>query len=329
MSETVLAVDRLRVEIRAEGQRVLATRDVGFALERGHRLGIVGESGSGKSTTALAIVGLLPRNADIVSGSIRYRGEELVGLPEEKRRRIRGRHIAMVFQSAATALNPLVRVGQQIADVAQVHQRLSRRDAWRVAVDTLTAMGIADPARNARAYPHQYSGGMTQRALIGMALTAHPEVLLADEPTTGLDPIVQTQVLDKIVEQVEARAASLIVISHDIDVVRRACTDVVVMYGGQIMESGTTDTVLSAPQHPYTRALLGAAEPGENGRFSFIPGRVPTLDAAFSGCTFFDRCPLAERLGRPRACVELQPAARPSSTRSLCACHFVEAGSAA
>lgn len=329
MSAPVLSVDRLRVGIRADRQQILATRDVTFTLGEGHRLGIVGESGSGKSTTALAIVGLLPRNADVVSGSIRYRGKELVGLREEERRRMRGRHIAMVFQSAATALNPLIRVGQQIADVARTHQGLARGDAWRAAVDTLTAMGIADPARNARAYPHQYSGGMAQRALIGMALASQPEVLVADEPTTGLDPIVQAQVLDKIVEQVERRATSLILISHDIDVIRRACTDVVVMYGGQIMETGPTRTVLSAPQHPYTQALLGAAEPRDDGRFSFIPGRVPTLDANFNGCAFFDRCALSERLGRPSICVEQLPAPRPSSTGSQCGCHFVGDGRAA
>jgi oligopeptide/dipeptide ABC transporter ATP-binding protein len=321
--EALLRVDGLCVSFGAEGQRSLATRDVGFELSSGERLGIVGESGSGKSTTALAIVGLLPRTAMVEQGSVVYNGQELVGLAERQLRAYRGREIAMVFQNASTALNPLIRVGDQIADVVESQQRMPKRRAHEHAVELLTEMGIVDASRNARSYPHEYSGGMAQRALIAMALACRPRVLLADEPTTGLDPIVQAQVLDKIVERVVEQQMSLIVISHDIDVIWRTCTHAVVLYAGQVMEAGPCQQVLRHPQHPYTRALLDAEEPGEDGRFSFIPGRVPSLTREFSGCAFYDRCQLRASLGDPVICVTNRPPETAHGGGSRVACHFV------
>lgn len=325
MKDRLLEVANLRVAVGPPSERVLATRDVNFVLQPRQRLGIVGESGSGKTTTALAVIGLLPHDAAILAGSITYRGEQLLGLPERRLKEYRGREIAMVFQGASTALNPLIRVGDQISDVVQAYDRLSRRQAWHRAVGLLASMGLPHPERNARGYPHEYSGGMAQRALIAMALACRPQVLIADEPTTGLDPIVQAQVLDKIVEQVGEQGTSLILISHDIDVIRRACTGVVVMYAGQVMETGEADQALRRPQHPYSRALLRAAEPRDDGRFSFIPGRVPALEASFGGCAFYDRCWLAEQLDRPAKCVEQQPNLQTGPSGSLVACHFVGA----
>jgi oligopeptide/dipeptide ABC transporter ATP-binding protein len=323
--EALLRVSGLRVGFGAEEPRSLATRDVGFELASGERLGIVGESGSGKSTTALAIVGLLPRNATVEQGSVIYNGQELVGLAERQLRAYRGREIAMVFQNASTALNPLIRVGDQIADVVASQQRVPRRRARDHAVELLTEMGIVDAIRNARSYPHEYSGGMAQRALIAMALACHPRVLLVDEPTTGLDPIVQAQVLDKIVERVVEQEMSLIVISHDMNVILRTCTHVIVLYAGQVMEAGPCQEILRNPQHPYTRALLDTEEPGEGGKFSFIPGRVPTLTREFAGCAFYDRCQLRASLGNPMICVTSRPPETAHGEESRVTCHFLSA----
>lgn len=324
MSESVLTLANVCVEVGPPTRRVLAMRDVSFTLEPGMRLGIVGESGSGKSTTALAILGILAPGAVIRHGSIRYGVRELVGLRDADYARLRGKEIAIVFQSASAALNPLIRVGDQIADVVRRHEGVSKSVAHRRAVEMLAALGLADPERNARAYPHQYSGGMAQRALIAMALACRPLVLIADEPTTGLDPIVQAQVLDQIVEQVTAQGASLILISHDLAVIARACTHIAVMYAGEVVEDGPAETLLTAPAHPYTRALMAAVAPPSGDRFSFIPGRVPTLDADFAGCSFRDRCPLAAELGHPPECRDVAPTPRFVAPGHLAACHFVK-----
>jgi oligopeptide/dipeptide ABC transporter ATP-binding protein len=324
----LLTVESLRIELRVQKRTVVATRDVSFRIRSGDRLGIVGESGSGKSMTALALVRLLPNIAHIVRGSIRYDDStpvDLVSASEAQMERLRGRSMAIVFQNALGALNPLVRVGDQIADVLQRHQGLARSVAHGRAVDLLASMGIQDPARNARMYPHQYSGGMAQRALIALALACRPRLLIADEPTTGLDPIVQAEVLDLLIHRIEESGASLIFISHDISLVSRTCTEVVVMYAGQVMESGPVAQVLSSPRHPYTRALVDSLLSERGARFPFIPGRVPVLGPEFTGCTFFDRCALAAGLGHPPRCVESRPALRSVGRDQEAACHFVEA----
>jgi oligopeptide/dipeptide ABC transporter ATP-binding protein len=321
--EALLAVTDLEVTVGPPEARVLATRDVSFELEEGMRLGIVGESGSGKSTTALAVMGLLGKDASVTGGSIRYRGQELAGLSEAAFRSLRGAEIAMVFQSANAALNPLIRVGDQIADVVQAHEGASREDAQARAVEMLRAMGLSDPARNARAYPHQYSGGMAQRALLAMALACRPRVLLADEPTTGLDPVIQEQVLERVIEHVEEQSASLVLISHDIAVIAYASTHVAVMYAGSVVETGPKDLVLASPSHPYTQALLGATGIGEDGRFAYIPGRVPTITPGYEGCAYRDRCALRAALGDPTVCVTTSPDLRATGPGHAAACHFV------
>jgi len=307
----LLRVEGLGVLVGPPERRVMAVRDVTLGIGPGMRLGVVGESGSGKSTTALAIMGLLPKDATITAGSIEYCGQELVGLPDERLRRLRGAEIAIVFQNAGASLNPLIRVGDQIADVVREHTGATRAQARSRAVEVLGAMGIGDPERNARAFPHQYSGGMAQRALLGMALACRPRLLIADEPTTGLDPVVQMHVIDRIVEQVREQGSSLMIISHDLAVIARAATHVVVMYAGGVVEHGPLGAVLGLPAHPYTRALLGAVGPGADGRFSFIPGRVPVLGPDSVGCDFRDRCPLWASLGRPEVCAVERPALRP------------------
>ena len=324
MTEPLLAVADLEVTAGPPNARVLATRDASFVLEEGMRLGIVGESGSGKSTTALALLGLLGKDASVSSGSIRYRGRELVGLADAEYRSLRGAEVAMVFQSAGAALNPLIRVGDQIADVVREHEGGSKAAASQRAVETLRAMGLNDPERNARAYPHQYSGGMAQRALLGMALACHPRVLVADEPTTGLDPVIQEQVLDRVVEQVQTQGSSLIIISHDIAVIAHAATHIAVMYAGSVVELGPRDRVLDAPTHPYTRALLGATGLGADGRFAYIPGRVPSIQPGYHGCAFRDRCSLRDAVADQETCESARPQLRDVGSDQSAACHFVE-----
>jgi oligopeptide/dipeptide ABC transporter ATP-binding protein len=301
----------------------MAVRDITLSVESGMRLGVVGESGSGKSTTALAVMGLLPKGSTITSGSIVYRGQELVGLDDERYRALRGSELAIVFQNAGASLNPLIRVGDQIADVVREHTGATKAQAQARAVEVLGAMGIGDPERNARSYPHQYSGGMAQRALLGMALACRPRLLIADEPTTGLDPVVQVHVIDLIVEQIRGEGSSLMIISHDLAVISRAATHVVVMYSGGVVEHGPRDIVLGEPAHPYTRALLGAVGVGSDGRFSFIPGRVPVLGSDSVGCDFRDRCPLRAALGDPGICEVERPTLRAVGPDHAAACHFV------
>jgi oligopeptide/dipeptide ABC transporter ATP-binding protein len=326
VNETLLAVEGLRIELATRKGNVVATRDVSFSLKVGTRLGIVGESGSGKSMTALGILGLLPRIARIVSGSILYGTSnpiDLVSATEEQMERLRGRDLAIVFQNASAALNPLIRVGDQIADVLRRHQGLTRKAAAERAVELLAAMEIQDPRRNARAYPHQYSGGMAQRALISMALACRPRVLIADEPTTGLDPIVQAEVLDLMMRQVQDLGASLIFISHDISLISAACTEAVVIYAGQVMEAGPVAQVLAKPSHPYTQALLASLRSERGTRFPFIPGRVPALGPEFRGCAFFDRCFLSAEMGHPRECFDSRPPRHRVDHAQEAACHFV------
>jgi oligopeptide/dipeptide ABC transporter ATP-binding protein len=231
----------------------------------------------------------------------------------------------MVFQNASSSLNPVIRVGDQIADVVREHEDVSKAAAAQRAVETLRSMGLSDPERNARAYPHQLSGGMAQRTLLGMALACRPRVLVADEPTTGLDPVIQEQVLDRVVEQVRSLDSSLIVISHDISVIAHASTHVAVMYAGSVVERASIDDVFTSPAHPYTRALLSATGLGQDGRFAFIPGRVPTLRPGYEGCAYRDRCALRDALGSPDDCVSDRPVLRSAGTAGLAACHHVEA----
>lgn len=322
MSEPLLRIEDLQVLVGPPDRRTVAVRNATLAVVPGTRLGIVGESGSGKSTTALSVMGLLPKGAVITLGSISYRGQELVGMSEARYRALRGSEMAIVFQNAGASLNPLIRVGEQIADVVREHMGATRSEANARAIEMLAAMGLSDPERNARAYPHQYSGGMAQRALLGMALACRPRLLIADEPTTGLDPVVQVQVLDRIVDQIQGGGSSLMIISHDLAVISRAATHVVVMYAGSVVEHGPREDVLGRPAHPYTRALLGAAGIGQDGRFSFIPGRVPVLRPDSPGCDFRDRCALSDALGAPGACAEERPPLRPVGPEHAAACHF-------
>jgi peptide/nickel transport system ATP-binding protein len=299
-------------------------RDVSFTLERGRMLGIVGESGSGKTMTALALMGLLP-DAARPSGRIRFDGRDLLASAEDELCRIRGDRIAMIFQEPMTALNPLQTVGDQVAEPLILHRSLSRRAAREEALRLLERVRIPEARRRLDAYPHQLSGGQRQRVMIAMALACGPDLLIADEPTTALDVTVQARILDLVVEIVEETGMALILVSHDLGVVAETVDDVVVMYGGTVVERAPVGDLFARRAHPYTQGLF-AARPALGARLDrlpAIPGTVPGAAELPPGCRFAGRCPLtlpacaaappplvAVTDGHDAACIRLQEAAR-------------------
>ncbi len=271
----------------------LVVRDLSFALDQGETLGIVGESGSGKTMTALALIGLLPEGVR-ASGAIRFDGRDLLRLDDAAMQMLRGGSVAMIFQEPMTALNPLQTIGHQIAEPLRLHRGLTRSQAFAQATTLLSSVAL--PERVATAHPHMLSGGQRQRALIAMALSCGPKLIIADEPTTALDVTVQAQILQLIAMLRTQHNMALILVSHDLAIVARQCERVLVMYGGMIMESGRVADVLAQPVHPYTRALLDA-RPGVGAlrgqRLNAIPGAPPSSAEMPSGCPFAPRCPHA------------------------------------
>ena len=288
----LLEIRGLTVEFDTDEGTVGAVDGIDLAVRRGEILGLVGESGSGKSVTALAIFRLIWRPGRIAGGSIRFAGRELLDLPEEEMRRIRGAQISMVFQSPRTALNPVLPVGRQIARLYELHQGCAAAEARRRMLEMLGLVGISEPERRARQYAHQLSGGMCQRVTIAMALATSPRLLLADEPTTGLDVSIAAQILDLLRDLGRRTGASILLITHDLAVVAGLCDRVAVMHAGQLVECADVRTLFREPAHPYTRALVRsiprvdrevAMEPS--------PGTVPSLLDAPPGCRYADRCP--------------------------------------
>jgi peptide/nickel transport system ATP-binding protein len=288
----LLEVRDLTVLLQTQRGPARAVRDVSFTLERGETLGLVGESGCGKSITAMALMGLLPENAQ-VTGSIRLDGQELVGLSERRLCEIRGDRIGMVFQEPMTALNPVHTVGRQVAEPLRLHRGMTGSAARKEAIALLDRVGIADAARRIDAYPHQFSGGQRQRITIAMALACGPDLLIADEPTTALDVTIQKQILELIRDLVAERGMAMMLISHDLGVVAQNVARMMVMYGGTVVESGPTAAVFANRTHPYTLGLFGARPKlgaPRGGRLTTIPGTVPELVDLPSGCPFAGRC---------------------------------------
>ena len=292
--ESVLDVTSLGVGVRGLG----LVHDVSFSIGRGERVGLIGESGSGKSLTGLSLMGLLPEDLE-PSGSVRLAGvdHDVVGASERRLSAVRGREVAMVFQEPMTALNPTMRVGEQVAESMLIHgTQPDRAAARRQAVDLLTQVRLPDPAAAARAYPHQLSGGQRQRVVLALALANDPALLICDEPTTALDVTVQALVLDLIVSGVQARDAAMLFMTHDLSVVATVCERVLVMYGGRIVEAGPVEEVFTRPRHRYTEGLLAASDLGavdHQGRLLTIAGTVPPAGQLPSGCVFANRCPQA------------------------------------
>ncbi|MEV7215117.1 ABC transporter ATP-binding protein [Kitasatospora cineracea] len=292
-SHPLLEVRDLAVEFTTEEGTVRAVKGVDFTVERGRTLGIVGESGSGKSVTSLAVMGL--HRGATVTGSARLDGTELIGAPDEELRKLRGRKMAMVFQDALTALHPYFTVGDQIAEAYRAHFGGSRKAALARAADVLGDVGIPEPARRAGEYPHQFSGGMRQRAMIALALSCEPDLVIADEPTTALDVTVQAQVLELLMKLQQDRGLGIVLITHDLGVIARVADDVLVMYGGSAAEQAHADTLFTTPRHPYTRGLLDSLprlDAEEGAELVSIPGSPPSLLAPPAGCAFHPRCAL-------------------------------------
>jgi len=313
-----LIVEDLTVKFPTHDGLVQAVTDLSYTVERGKTLGIVGESGSGKSVSSMAVLGLHDPKHTRLSGSIRVNGQEVIGAPEDHMRKIRGNSIAMIFQDALTALHPFYTIGDQISEGYRLHHKVSKADAKKRAIEMLDRVGIPQANRRVDDYPHQYSGGMRQRAMIAMSLVNDPQLLIADEPTTALDVTVQAQVLVLLTRLRQEHTMAILLITHDLAVVAETADRVVVMYAGQVMETGEVPGIFDAPRHPYTRALLEAL-PEHNfdrARLRTIPGVVPGAFDRPGGCLLAPRCAFAVA-----RCVEERPALRGDAARAV-RCHF-------
>ncbi|MCA0340466.1 ABC transporter ATP-binding protein [Shinella sp. 838] len=302
----MLSVRDLRVSFRTEDGLVRAIDGVSFDLDEGEILGVVGESGSGKTVSLLAVMGLITDPNATIEGSIRYKGRELVGLPARELRRLRGREIAMIFQDPMTALTPVYTIGWQIAEQIRAHEAISKAKALERVEALLAEVNFPNPREAMSRYPHQLSGGMRQRAVIAMALSCNPALLVADEPTTALDVTVQAGILDLVRKLRATHNSAVVFITHDMGVVSELADRVMVMYAGRVVERGSRAALFSDPRHPYTRALLGSIPPltGEKPhRLPAIPGSPPSLLRLPQGCAFGPRCPL-----RYEPCLTEKPA---------------------
>ena len=300
----LLAIEGLRTHFFTREGVVKAVDDVSFGLRKGETLGVVGESGCGKSVTALSILRLVPDPPGrIVGGTVKLEGKELLGATDREMRSIRGNDISMIFQEPMTSLNPVLTIGHQISEAVVLHQGLSKKDAMNKSVEMLDLVKIPEAAQRVREYPHQLSGGMRQRAMIAMALSCNPRVLIADEPTTALDVTIQAQILDVILDLQEKMGTAVILITHDLGVIAETAQRVVVMYAGKKVEEADVKTLFASPVHPYTHGLLASVPKLDimsgrmsvaNERLTEIPGMVPALHNLPPGCVFAPRCPFAD-----------------------------------
>jgi len=317
----LLDVVDLKMYFHTRDGVVKAVDGVSYTLDCGETLGVVGESGSGKSVTALTIMGLIPMPpGKIEGGDALFRGESLLNKSEEELRKIRGNNIAMIFQDPMTSLNPVYRVGRQIAEPLTLHKGLSKREAWDRAVELLDLVGIPNPEKRVKDYPHQFSGGMRQRAMIAMALSCDPDILIADEPTTALDVTIQAQIVELMEELQSRTSAGLIMITHDLGVVADVADNVLVMYAGRPVEYGDVDSVYYQPLHPYTWGLMDSLprhDMTEKGELCPIKGQPPSLIYVPTGCAFHPRCPYAQDI-----CRTDEPEFKVVTNGHWAACHF-------
>jgi oligopeptide/dipeptide ABC transporter ATP-binding protein len=318
----LLIVRGLTVAFPTPGGRLFANRTVSLAVAPGETLGIVGESGSGKSVLLRAIMGLVASPpAQIGADEISFDGRDLMAMPPRQMRALRGQHISMIFQNPMSSLNPVRPIGEQVFEGLRIHQRISRAAAREAAIDALRRVGIPSAEIRVDDYPHQWSGGMAQRAVIAMAMIGGPKLLLADEPTTALDVTIQDQILALLVELQRETGTAIILVSHDMSVISETCDQVMVMYAGSAVESGSTSAIFGAPAHPYTAGLLGSIPRADRarGRLIPIPGQPPDLFDLPPGCPFAPRCPVASAECSARPIVE-----REVAEGHMTACHFPE-----
>ena len=317
-TQPLLVVQNLSVHVPAQGQLISLVENVSFTVGAQEIVGLVGESGSGKSVTAMALMGLLDSPGVRITGSARFKGQELVGMPPGLLRRLRGSDMAMIFQDPMTAFTPVYTIGWQIEEQIRAHTSLSRKQAKQRAITLLAEMGVPDPAQMAQRYPHQLSGGLRQRAMIAMALSCNPSLLIADEPTTALDVTVQAQILELVRGLRSSHGSSVLFITHDMGVVAQTCDTTLVLYSGRIAETGPTADLFAHPNHPYTAALLASIPPITGPRPAHLPtiaGTPPTPHARPVGCAFAPRCTYAHP-----PCTTSQPALVPISAQHAAAC---------
>ena len=319
----LLEVDNLQTHFRTPDGVNRAVDGVSFAVEAGETVAIVGESGCGKSVTANSIMRLVPQPPGSIAGAIRFEGRDLLKLSEPAMRKIRGDDISMVFQEPMTSLNPVLTIGRQIAEPLRLHQGLTRNQVEQRVVEMLSVVGIAEPRRRAREYPHQLSGGMRQRVMIAIALACRPKLLIADEPTTALDVTIQAQILSLMADLKQRFGSAIILITHDLGVVAEIARRVMVMYAGRKVEEAPVAELFRSPRHPYTRGLLsavpklGSSLADAQTRLAEIPGVVPSLKQRIAGCVFASRCALAADL-----CWRVAPALEEKAPAHFAACHF-------
>jgi peptide/nickel transport system ATP-binding protein len=321
VAEPLLEVKDLKVHFHTDDGVVKAVDGVSYSIQPGETLGIVGESGSGKSVSSLTVMGLINSAQARISGEVIFQGQDLLRLPVDEMRTIRGAKISMIFQDPMTSLHPFYKVGDQIAEAILQHQKISKKDAAAQAVDMLGKVNIPRPEERAKQFPHEFSGGMRQRAMIAMALALNPDLLIADEPTTALDVTVQAQILDLIDRLKDEFNAAVIIITHDLGVVAEHCDNIQVMYAGRAVEFGNTDDIYYKPHHPYTWGLLGSIprlnQPSQD-RLQPIRGLPPSLINVPPGCAFSPRCPYKME----PICITEEPPLLPSDGHHASACHL-------
>ncbi|MFI5012582.1 MAG: ABC transporter ATP-binding protein [Hyphomicrobiales bacterium] len=321
----LLEVENLQTHFRTPDGVNRAVDGVSFHVDDGETLAVVGESGCGKSVTANSILRLVPEPPGKIAGSIRFQGRELLSLPESAMRAIRGNDIGMIFQEPMTSLNPVLTVARQLGETLRLHEGLDRKAAEARAVEMLDLVGIPEPRRRLRNYPHQLSGGMRQRVMIAIALACNPKLLIADEPTTALDVTIQAQILDLMADLKRRTGAAIVLITHDLGVVAEVAQRVMVMYAGRKVEEASVVELFRAPRHPYTRGLIGAVPKlgssllGEETRLAEIPGLVPSLKQRIVGCVFAGRCAKVTEL-----CRKVAPALEVKAPGHVAACHYAE-----
>ena len=312
MAEPLLDVEDLRTYFSTEEGIVRAVDGISFSLQPGERLGIVGESGSGKSVTAMSIMRLIePPAGEVVTGTVNFKGKNLLEFDDDDMQRVRGGQIAMIFQDPMTSLNPVYTIGDQLSETIMLHQKVGRKEAYDIALQSLNDVHIPDAKARLEAYPHELSGGMRQRVIIAMGLSCNPDLLIADEPTTALDVTTQAQIMDLMLRLADERGTSVILITHDLGVVAGFCDNVQVMYAGGVVEKGTVGQLFSNPQHPYTWGLLGSLarmDEDQQHRLRSVRGAPPSLINLPSGCRFRPRCDFdkTNRFSRPFAFMKME-----------------------
>jgi len=319
----LLEVENLQTHFRTPDGINRAVDGVSFSVAAGETLAVVGESGCGKSVTAMSLLRLIPDPPGRIAGSIKFEGRDLLAMSDAEMRAIRGNEISMIFQEPMTSLNPVLTIGRQIGETVMLHEGLSKKAAEQRAIEMLTLVGIAEPKRRVREYPHQLSGGMRQRVMIAIALACNPKLLIADEPTTALDVTIQAQILDLMRDLKNRVGAAIVLITHDLGVVAEVAERVMVMYAGRKVEEAKVADLFRDPKHPYTKGLLGAVPKlgssldGETQRLTEIPGLVPSLKNRIQGCVFAGRCPEVTDL-----CRAVAPALEAKAPNHIVACHY-------